>query len=95
MRKQQFGFRPGPTQTGLYSHRRWLEVGNFGFGKKRNFTIRVAKTKALISYCEADLRLCFRLCRLVVFLCCGPFLIFSMYKIPNVSFVRSRSRNEN
>ena len=20
------GFRPGPTQTGLYSHRRWLEV---------------------------------------------------------------------
>ena len=19
------GFRPGPTQTGLYSHRRWLE----------------------------------------------------------------------
>ena len=25
------GFRPGPTQTGLYSHRRWLEAGNFGF----------------------------------------------------------------
>ena len=20
------GFRPGPTQTGLYSHRRWLEA---------------------------------------------------------------------
>ena len=20
------GFQPGPTQTGLYSHRRWLEV---------------------------------------------------------------------
>ena len=20
------GFRPGPTQTGLYSHRRWLET---------------------------------------------------------------------
>ena len=20
------GFRPGPAQTGLYSHRRWLEV---------------------------------------------------------------------
>ena len=30
-----------------------------------NCTIRVAKTKALIS--EADLRLCFRLCRLLVF----------------------------
>ena len=25
------GFRPGPTQSGLCSHRRWLEAGNFGF----------------------------------------------------------------
>ena len=43
------GFRPGTTQTGLYSHRRWLEAGNFGFGNKRNCTTHVAKTKALIS----------------------------------------------
>ena len=27
------GFRPGPTQTSLYSHRRWLEAGNFEFRK--------------------------------------------------------------
>ena len=27
------GFRPGPTQTGLYSHRRWLEAWNLGFRK--------------------------------------------------------------
>ena len=27
------GFRPGPTQTGLFSDRRWLEVWNFGFRK--------------------------------------------------------------
>ena len=27
------GFRPGPTQTGLYSHKRWLEARNFGFRK--------------------------------------------------------------
>ena len=27
------GLRPGLTQTGLYSHRRWLEAGNFGFRK--------------------------------------------------------------
>ena len=33
----------------LYKHRRWLEAGNFGFVKDRNRTIRVAKTKALIS----------------------------------------------
>ena len=35
----------------------------------------MAKTKALISSnCEADLRLCFRLCRLLVFPCDGSFL---------------------
>ena len=27
------GFRTGPTQTGLYSHRRWLETLDFGFRK--------------------------------------------------------------
>ena len=27
------GFRPGPTQTGLYNHTRWLEARNFGFRK--------------------------------------------------------------
>ena len=43
------GFRPGQTQTSLYIHRRWLEVWNFGFRKNRDCTIRVAKTKALIS----------------------------------------------
>ena len=45
-----WGFRPGPTQTSLYSHRSRLEAGNFGFKKKRNCTIRVAKTKMLISF---------------------------------------------
>ena len=36
--------------------------------KKRKCTIRVAKTKALISFAvTADLRLCFRICRLLVF----------------------------
>ena len=44
------GFRPGPTQTGLYCHRSRLETGNFGFKKKRDCTIHVAKTKALISF---------------------------------------------
>ena len=27
----------------------------------------------LCSYCEADLRVCFCICRLLVFLCCGSF----------------------
>ena len=43
------GFRPGSTQTGLYNHRRLLEAWNFGFKKKRDCTIYVAKTKVLIS----------------------------------------------
>ena len=47
---QQFGLGTGPTQTGLCTHIRWLETGNFGFKKKRNCTIRVAKTKTLISF---------------------------------------------
>ena len=39
------GFRPGLTQTGLYSQRSRLEHRNFGFKKKkRNCTICVAKT---------------------------------------------------
>ena len=43
------GFRPGLIQTGLYSHRRRLEAQNFGFKTKRDSTICVMKTKALIS----------------------------------------------
>ena len=43
------GFRPGLIPTELYKQRRWLEAWNFGFKKKRDCTIRVAKTKALIS----------------------------------------------
>ena len=34
------GFRPGPTKTGLFSHRRWLQTGNFGFRKQRDCTIQ-------------------------------------------------------
>ena len=52
------GFRPGPTQTGLYSHRRWLEAWNFGFRKQRDCTIRVAKTKALISFAVTAKLIC-------------------------------------
>ena len=52
------GFRPGPTQTGLYSHRRWLETWNLGFRKQRYCTIQVAKTKALISFAVTAKLIC-------------------------------------
>ena len=42
--------RLGETQMGLCSHRKGLKARNFGFRKKRNFTIRVAKTKALNNF---------------------------------------------
>ena len=54
MMKSDWGCRPGPTQTGLYSHRRWYEASNFGFKKKRDCTI---------GYRVADLRLCFCICK--------------------------------
>ena len=33
------GFRPGPTQTRLYSHTRWPEACNFVFRKERDCTM--------------------------------------------------------
>ena len=44
--------------SGLYSHRRWIEAGNFGFRKWRNCTIHVAKTKALISFAVTAKLIC-------------------------------------
>ena len=57
MKNQQFGFRAGPTQTGLYNHRSRLEARNFGFLKKK-CTIHVAKTKALISFAVTAKLIC-------------------------------------
>ena len=54
-------FQPSPTQTSLYTHRRWgrwLEAGNFGFRKKRNCTVHVVKTKALISFAVTAKLIC-------------------------------------
>ena len=42
--------RVGLTEVVMYSHKRRLNAWNFGFIKKMDCTIRVAKTKALISY---------------------------------------------
>ena len=52
------GFRPGPTQTRLCSHRRWLQTWNFVFRKRRDCTIRVGKTKALISFAVTAKLIC-------------------------------------
>ena len=68
MRKPFFGVpdqvthKPGCTATEYVLMFEISDLGSRGF-----CTIRVAKTKALISYREADLRLCFRICKKPVF----------------------------
>ena len=52
------GFRPGLTQTRLYNYIKWLEARNFGFRKKRDCTIRVTKTKTLISFAVTAKLIC-------------------------------------
>ena len=42
------GCQPGLTQTRLYTHVRWLDAQNFGLKMKRDCTIYVVKTEALI-----------------------------------------------
>ena len=37
------------NEVKMYSHRRWLEAGNFRFRKKKDDTIHLVKIKALIS----------------------------------------------
>ena len=52
------GFQPGPTQNGLYRHGWWLEAWNFRVWKKREYTIQIAKTKALISFAVTAKLIC-------------------------------------
>ena len=69
-KNNNLGFRPGPTQNGLYSHRRWLEAVNFGFRKPKKLYYPCSANKGadqLHSYCEADLRLYFHQCRFFFF----------------------------
>ena len=58
MGKQQCGFRAGPTQIRLYSHKSRLEALKFVFKKQRKCSIRVAKTKTLISFAATTKLIC-------------------------------------
>ena len=60
-RREKTGLRDfclDPTQTSLYNHTRWLEASNFVYRKKRDCTIRVVKTKALISFAATAKLIC-------------------------------------
>ena len=59
------GFRPGPTKTGLYSHRRWLEASRV---EKLYYLCSENKgADQLCGYRTTDLHLCFRICKNPVF----------------------------
>ena len=52
------GFQSGPTKTELYMHRRWLEICDIESSVLTNCCIRVAKTKALISFAVTAKLIC-------------------------------------
>ena len=46
----EMGLGPGPTQTGLYSHRRWLQAWNLGFSiEVEGLSHQCSELTALIS----------------------------------------------
>ena len=54
----------------LHKHKRWLVARNFGFKKKSNCTIHIAKTKAMISFAVTAKLIC-----IFVFAYAGCFLM--------------------
>ena len=77
------GFRPGPTQTGLYSHRRWLRDLKFRIWKAEALYYPSGENKGadqLRGHREADLRLCFRICKNPVFSRRGSFCICLVFQ---------------
>ena len=69
---QRFGFRPRLTQIRLCSYRRWLEAWNF-----EGLYYLYSENKGadqLRGYREADLRLRFRICKMLIFSWRGSFI---------------------
>ena len=71
---------PTRSNKNLYCHR-WLEAGNFSIKEEKGLYYPSSENKGvdqLRSYCEADLRLCFRICRL--FLHVAAHIVEKMYQ---------------
>ena len=82
MRKPVFGVQ---TKTGLYSHRRWLGL-KFWIDEVEGLYYPCSENKGadqLRGYRKADLRLCFRICKMPVFSRRGSYAveISDSYKI--------------
>ena len=64
------GFRPGLTQSGLYSHKKMARTLKFRIWKAEGLYYPSGENKGadqLRGYRKADLRLCFRICKNPVF----------------------------
>ena len=75
------GFRPGATQKQARCLKFWLQL-------KEELYLPSSENKGagqFCSYCTADLRLCFRICKNLIFSLCGSF--FFRYEIPYVSHI--------
>ena len=59
-RCEKTGLRPGPSQTRLYNHIQKVEGLYYPYSENKG-------ADQLRSYCAADLRLCFRICKKPVF----------------------------
>ena len=57
-KKTKMWFPNRSIKNQVVQAQRWLEAGSFGFRKKRNCNIRVAKTKALISFAVTAKLIC-------------------------------------
>ena len=82
-----WGSRPGLTQTGLYSHRRWLRGLKCQIWDKEELYYLCSENKGVDQVCgypAADLHLCFRICKKTGLLM--TWLLDSMFKIWNQNF---------
>ena len=73
------GFRLGPTQNGMYSHRSRLEKLEFsdltGKGIIYPCSENIDADQLCNINCTADLCLCFSICRLLIFWCGGRLCV--------------------
>ena len=74
--------RPVQAQKQARSLKFWIEVEEELYYPSRENT----GADQLRSYCEADLRLCFRLCRLLVFPCGGSNVLSSKSIEPFIQY---------
>ena len=79
MRKPIMGFLNRSNTNWSVPSQKMARSLKLGFIKYRvSLTICEAKTKALISFAVTDLRLCFHICRLLVFSRCGSYNLLNI-----------------